>query len=250
MKAQSWIFLLATLLLTACADDGGTKEVTSEEKAVTYLEMGVRYMEMGELKTAKESLEKALDWDSSNAEIQNAAAAMYEKIKEPEKAREHYEKSLRLDADNPQIRNNYGRFLCEQGEVNEGLEHLKTALNMPLNNRRWFALTNTGRCLLKMGKKNEAENHFRDALQLQSDYPPALLEMAKINFAEGNHLHAKAFLQRYETTAPPTPESLWYAIEIESGLQHKAQAEQYKKALLNMFPLSDEAKRMKTAIMD
>jgi type IV pilus assembly protein PilF len=155
-----------------------------------------------------------------------------------------------LDPENPQLQNNYGRFLCEQGSIVEGLEHLTTALNMPLNNRRWFALTNAGRCLLKQGKKTQAENYFREALLLQPEYPAALLEMAKFNYNDGSHFLAKAFLQRYETAAPPTPESLWYAMQIELGLDHKSLAEQYKRTLLATFPLSDEARRIKNAISD
>lgn len=250
MKIQVMAFLLVAFFLTACAESGYFKEVSSEEKAVTYLEMGVRYMEIGELKIAKDNLEKALDEDSSNPEIHNAAAAMYEKIREPEKAREHYQTSLNLDSENPQIQNNYGRFLCEQNSQAEGLEHLNTALNMPLNNRRWFALTNAGRCLLKSGHKTQAEAYFREALQLQADYPPALMEMAKINYDEGNYLFAKAFLQRYEVSSSATAESLWYAMQIELGLNHKNLADQYKMSLLNNFPSSDEAKRIKHAISD
>lgn len=250
MKSQVMIFCLTAMLLTACADDGSVKNVTSEEKAAVYLDMGVRYMEIGELKSAKENLEKALDWDSSNPEIHNAAAALYEQIKEPDAARSHYETSLRLDTENPQSQNNYGRFLCETGSLAEGLQHLNTALNMPLNNRRWFALTNAGRCLLKQGQKSQAEAYFREALQLQTDYSPALLELLKINYNDANYLSAKAFMQRFQHVSPPTPEFLWYAMQIELALDHKGLAEKYKNSLLNDFPSSEEALRVKTAISD
>jgi type IV pilus assembly protein PilF len=97
MKTQVMFFCLTTVFLTACVGDSPSKDVTSEEKAITYLDMGVRYMDMGELKVAKENLEKALDWDSSNPNVHNAAAALYEKIQEPDNARSHYQTSLRLD---------------------------------------------------------------------------------------------------------------------------------------------------------
>jgi type IV pilus assembly protein PilF len=250
MKTQTMFFCLATLFLTACVDNSPSKNVTSEEKAVTYLDMGIRYMDIGELKIAKENLEKALEWDANNPNIHNAAAALYEKIQEPENARNHYQISLRLDPENPQLQNNYGRFLCETGSQAEGLEHLNIALNMPLNNRRWFALTNAGRCLLKQGQKPQAENYFREALLLQNDYPPALLEMLKISYSEGKYLSAQAFLQRYQNVAQSSAEFLWYAMQIEIALNHKALADQYKAALLNDFPSSEEANRVKTTISD
>jgi type IV pilus assembly protein PilF len=250
MKSQVIVFCIATGLLTACVSDSPSTNVTSAEKAQTYLTMGIRYMDMGELKIAKENLEKALDWDSNNPDIHNAAAALYERIREPENAKSHYQTSLRLDPENPQTQNNYGRFLCESGAVAEGLDHLNTALNMPLNSRRWFALTNAGRCLLKQGQQQQAESYFREALLQQGDYPPALLEMLKISYDDGKYLPAKAFLQRYQTVAAPTPEFLWYAMQIESALDHKAIAQQYRSALLTQFPNSDEAKRVATAISD
>jgi type IV pilus assembly protein PilF len=250
MKIRAIVFCLTAVLLTACVDTSPSKDVTAAEKALTYLNMGVRYMEMGELKIAKDNLEKALDWDSNNPDIQNAAAALYEKIQEPENASNHYQTALRLDSENPQTQNNYGRFLCETGSYAEGMQHLNTALNMPLNNRRWFALTNTGRCLIKQGQKPQAEAYFREALQLQPDYSPALLEMLKQAYNDGKYMSAKAFLQRYQNVAQPTPDFLWYAMQIEYALEHKYLAEQYKTSLLNDFPNSDEAKRVKTAIND
>lgn len=248
MKTQVIILCLTAGFLTACVSDSPSKDVTSEEKAATYLDMGLRYMEIGELKIAKENLEKALDTDSSNPSIHNAAAALYEKIQDTEAARSHYQTAVALDPENPQSQNNYGRFLCDAGSLVEGLEHLNLALKMPLNNRRWYALTNAGRCLIKQGQKQQAETYFREALQLQGDYPPALLELAKLNYTDGNHLSAKAFLQRYQNVAAPSPEFLWYAIQIELALDHKALAERYKTDLLNHYPSSEEANRVRTAI--
>jgi type IV pilus assembly protein PilF len=251
MKTQVIVFcLLAAGLTTACVSDSPSKNVTNEEKAITYMDMGVRYMDMGELRFAKENLEKALDTDGNNSNIHNAAAALYEKIREPENARNHYLIALRLDPENPQPQNNYGRFLCEQGEYVDGLEHLNLALNMPMNNRRWFALTNAGRCLLKQAQKPRAEAYFREALQLQPDYHPALLEMMKLSYNDAKYLSARAFLQRYQNVAQPTSDFLWYAMQIETALQHKNLAQQYKNALLNEFPTSDEAMRVKTSIDD
>lgn len=250
MKAQVIVFCLTAVFLTACVSDGGTTSATSEEKAVTYLDMGVRYMSMGELKFAKENLEKALDMDSGNADIHNAAAALYEKLQEPDNARSHYQTALRIDSENPQSQNNYGRFLCESGAQAEGLEHLNKALAMPLNNRRWFALTNAGRCLLKQGQKTQAEAYFREALQLEADYEPALLELLKIAYNDRNYLSAKAFLQRHQSVSKPSAESLWYAMQIEYALGHKNLAEQYKTSLLNDFPAAEEANRVRTAISD
>lgn len=251
MKRSPAALFLLFLMLSACISNNSSRDVSSEEKAVTYLEMGVRYMEIGDLKVAKESLEKALYWDSGNAEVQDALAVLYERIQEPENADSHYRASLRIDSENPQVENNYGRFLCEQGQFEEGLRYLESAVNRPLNNRKWFALTNAGRCLLKEGDKRKAEGYFREALQLQEDYAPALLEMLKMTYRNGQYLSAKAFLQRYQGLIQSyTAELLWYGMQIERALEHRTLAEQYRRRLLKDFPISEEANRVKNTITD
>lgn len=245
MKLSWGVIVFLSLITCACISTGPAESTTSEEKAITYLEMGVRYMEMGELRTAKESLEKALDWDSNNASIHDAIAVLSERIAEPDNAASHYRSSLRIDDENPQTQNNYGRFLCEQGQFEEGMRYLESAVNMPLNNRKWFALTNAGRCILKQGDKIKAEAYFREALLLQSDYAPALLEMLKISYSSGQYLSARAFLQRYQGNVTVyNAESLWYGMQVERALEHRSLAEQYRKKLLTDYPLSEEASRV------
>jgi type IV pilus assembly protein PilF len=251
MNLQRAVLSLALISLSACISDSPSHDVSSEEKAVTYLEMGVRYMEIGDLKVAKENLEKALYWDSSNAEVQDAIAVLYEKIQEPQNASQHYQAALRIDPENPQLQNNYGRFLCDQGQIDDGLNYLEAAVNKPLNNRKWFALTNAGRCLLKQGDKRKAESYFRLALQLQDDYAPALLEMLKMTYRNGQYLSAKAFFQRYQgLISGYSAELLWYGMQIERALEHRTLAEQYRRRLLNDFPTSEEANRAKNSIND
>jgi type IV pilus assembly protein PilF len=251
MNAQiiKLLLIMVSLSLIACSwDNSASSKMSNAEKATTYLDMGVRYMEIGQLKSAKENLEKALDLETSNADMYNALAVLNEKLKEPNNARQYYEKSLNIDPNNPQSQNNYGRYLCEQGNYAEGMIHLNIALNMPLNNRRWFALTNAGRCLLKQGDKIQAEAYFRESLLLQPNYHPALLEMLKLSFHEGKTLSAQAFLQRYQSLTGMDAEALWYAIQIELALDHKTIADKYRYQLLNEFPMSEEAKRIRNAI--
>jgi type IV pilus assembly protein PilF len=72
--------------------------------------------------------------------------------------------------------------------------------------------------------------------------------MMKISYNDAKYLSAKAFLQRYQNIAQPAPDFLWYAMQIETALEHKNLAQQYKNALLNDFPSSEEAMRVKTSI--
>ena len=218
----------------------------NKEKAGLYLQMGVRYLELNMLKTAKENLDIALSLDTNNAEIYNALGAMHERLNQNAIAGQNYQQALAIDANDFRIKNNYGRFLCERNQYNEGIQLLKQALAIPLNNRRWFAYTNIGLCELKNANPSLAEENFRQALQSNSQYSPALLEMQKISYGKGKFLSARAFLERYLAVTRHTPQSLWYAVQTERALGNKALVEKYKEQLFRSFPLSVEAKQLKT----
>jgi type IV pilus assembly protein PilF len=238
------IFLVMASLI-ACA---ASTEKKAADSADVYLQLGVRYLGMNKLEIAKENLEHALKIDSRNAQAHNALAYLYEKINVYAEARDHYETALNLAPDDLGIQNNFGRFLCDRGEYEKGMALLTQAISTPLNDRPWLALTNVGRCQLAMNQQQKAESYFRQALQLNDAYAPALQEMQKISYLKGDLWPAKGYLQRYLGVASHTPQTLWIAVQTERALGNQKQAEDYKKQLLETFPLSEEAKLIKSAI--
>lgn len=236
------ICVLAVMSVPGCGSTGSTRN--KEESAEIHMQLGIRYLNMDKLSFAKEHLEKAHDLDSDNAEVLNALAFLYEKLKQPEEARELYEDAIDAAPEDYSIQNNLGRLLCEQGEYESGLNYLKQAVSSPYNNRLWLALTNAGRCELMQDHRNAAEAYLRQALQLQAFYAPALSEMQKIAYENGDYWSAKGFLDRYLSVGPHTAETLWYAYQTERALGHREAAEDYRKTLLETFPLSKEAKKI------
>ncbi len=235
------------LILAACATTSNSS-MSSKEKAVLNLELGARYLEMGMLDVAKEKLERAIQLDSNNADIHNMLAVLNERIQQNEAARHHFEKAMDLSPENASIKNNYGRFLCTTGNYQEGTALLQQAVAMPLNNRKWFALTNIGLCDLEQGEQKKAEQAFRKALQENASYSPALLEMQKISYQNRNYMSARAFLERYLAVAKHTAETLWVGFQTERALGNKTLAEQYRQQLLVLFPASKQAQQVRTAI--
>lgn len=227
--------------LVACGLASSTKSDNSED---VHLQLGVRYLSMNKLELAKENLLLALKNNSDNTQAHNALAVLYEKLNQPDKAKDHYQIALNLTPDDLGVKNNFGRFLCEHGEFEEGMALLSEASSNPLNDRQWLALTNAGRCLLSKGQKQQAETYFRQALQLNNTYAPALSEMQKVAYQNGDFWAAKGFLQRYLGVAEHTPETLWFAAQAERALGNKELAGEYKNLLLEKFPLSNEAKKI------
>lgn len=237
----SSLFLLG---LTACATTEETKMVEGNAADI-YLQLGVRYLNLNKLEVAKENLQHAIRLDSKNAQAFNALAFLDEKLGKIDDARSHYQIAVGLTPDDLGVKNNYGRFLCEQSETEKGMALLTTATEDRLNERPWLAMTNLGRCYMQLAKYQEAETYFLQALQLNSSYAPALLEMQKVSFQQGNFELAKVYLQRYIDISEHTPESLLVAVQIEGALGNAGMAKHYQTLLLTKFPLSAEAKRFK-----
>lgn len=243
-------FLVVAGISNGCGliPDFGQNSMSNAENAVLNMEMGTRYLEMGMLDVAKEKLELALDLDSGNGDIHNAMGVFEERIKNYEATNDHYESAVSKAPDNFGIKSNYGRFLCDRGDYKKGMAILQQALDAPMNNRQWFALTGLGICYVKQNDLQHGENYLRQALQIQADYPPALLEMQKISYQNRQFMSARAFLERYLSVAKHTPESLWIAFQTERSLGNSKIAEEYAEQLQNAFPSSKEAQQIKTVI--
>lgn len=244
------VVLAAAALSSACAliPDFGGDSMSNAEKANLNMQMGTRYLELGMLDDAKEKLETALDLDSGNGDIHNAMAIFYERIRDYPSAERYYESAGAKKPDSFDIKNNYGRFLCEKGDYPKGMAVLQEALNAPMNNRQWHALTSLGLCYVKQNDLQHGEEYFRQALQQQADYPPALLEMQKISYRNRQYMSARAFLERYLAVGKHTPESLWLAFQTERSLGNRTMADEYQQLLLNTFPASKEAQEIKNAV--
>ncbi|MGR8934995.1 MAG: type IV pilus biogenesis/stability protein PilW [Gammaproteobacteria bacterium] len=246
MCGYSAVAGMLLLALSACSFDAADSgpQVSDEEKAATNLNLGLRYMELGQLETALEKLDHALDLDSGNNEIHDALGVLYERIGKSEEAEEHFQKALSLESDDPTAMNNYGRFLCNKGQYKQGMSYLQQAIAMPLNGRKWFALSNAGICEAMQGNDEQAEQYLRGALQQQPAYAPALLGMVKISYNKAEFMSARAFIERYSSVAGQNAETLWYAVQTERKLGNPKLAEDYRETLLRRFPLSPEAKKL------
>jgi type IV pilus assembly protein PilF len=232
--------LFLAILLISCASV--TKEDKNEHSASIYLQLGVRYMDLGKLEIAKENLQLAQEKDPGNTQVHNAFAFLYEKLNDYSQAKEQYDAALELSPHDWSVQNNFGRFLCDHGEYKQGMALLIAASSTQLNDRQWLALTNAGRCQLARGQKQSAGTYFKQALIINNAYAPALLEMQKLSYQNGDYLAAKDYLQRYLNGAAQTSGTLWFGMLTERALGNKDLAKEYQKLLVEKFPLSEEAK--------
>jgi type IV pilus assembly protein PilF len=196
-----------------------------------FTQKGVRYMESGLYDVALKDLEKAVELDDDNSEAYNALGVLYERLDKPDQADKAFRRALSLQPDNYGARNNFGRFLCARGKFPEAFQQFRQVIGTKLYNQPWIPLTNAGVCARTAGRLAEAEVYLRQALDANPSFPPALLEMARLNRERGQNLQARAFLQRYAAVAGPSRESLQLGIEVETALGNSQAAEDYGRKL-------------------
>ncbi|MGZ8217625.1 type IV pilus biogenesis/stability protein PilW [Methylomagnum sp.] len=199
-----------------------------------YIEKGVRYMEDGYYDIALRDLKRAVELDDDNSEAYNALGVLYQKVDDFANAEASFKKAVALKADNYGARNNYGRFLCGRGKYPEAFAQFHQVIGNKLYGTPWIPLTNAGLCAHAAGKKTDAESYLREALDMQPNFPPALLEMARLSQEAGQHMSARAFLERYFSIAGRTPESVQLGIDIENSLGNQTGAEEYARTRRHM----------------
>lgn len=239
MKRPAAMALLA-LLFSVAAVSAPDSQVDRRKAAEANAQLALAYMEQGDLTTAREKVEKALEQDPDTATTQLAAGFLYDRLGETKKAEGHFEEALELSRNDPNVMNSYAVFLCLKGDRKRGEELLLKAAESPLYRTPEVAYANAGRCARNDGRPQDAEKYFRKALSYKADQPDALFQMAELEHELGNDLQARAFLERYASTAPISAATLWLAWRIERGLGDPEQAAVYAERIRRDYPMSAE----------
>jgi type IV pilus assembly protein PilF len=69
--------------------------------------------------------------------------------------------------------------------------------------------------------------------------------MAQVSYRKQEFLTARAFLQRYESASQISSESLYLGFLIESKIGDEKAASQYRENLMDQFPGSTEAAKLR-----
>lgn len=250
-RAFPALVLLVLLGLLVGCESGPAGSVKKEDAATqrddaarVHTELGQKYMQQGKLELALEKLTKALQFNPDYVDAHTVIAVLYESINDLPKAEEHYRRAAQLKPKSGAENNNYGRFLCMQGHYAEGQEYFTRALADPFYQTPALAMANSGACLVKAGKTEEAEKMLRQALALNPNDAEALLALGTVLYAKGDYMKARAFVQRFESLAPPRADALMLGRNIELRLGNARGASEYSRKLLRGFPDSAEAKTL------
>ena len=240
--------LLVMVFCSGCASQQSTdpdQESEGRKAAEANTSLGLEYMNRGQYEVALGKLKKAVRADSSYAPAHTVLAVLYEQIGEMKLAGKHYQQAYEADPDNGDVNNNYAVYLCQTSKQKRAMSHFLKALDDPFYSSPSVALTNAGSCEMRQGNLDEADIYLRRALKIEPDFPDALLNMAKLNYEQGDYLKARAFLQRYEATASHSAESLLLAYRIETASRDSNTANKYKRMLESNFPESSQTAELR-----
>lgn len=246
MRSPAWLCLTLAALLAGCAGgmDGGFMGQSSEKArrgAELQVQLAQEYLKRGQLEVARDKLKRALELDPYSAQAHTVSGFLGETIGDYLQAELHYRRATELKPKDGDMSNNFASFLCRRGRFDESDALFQRALADPYYKTPEVALTNAGMCARDGGHLEQAENYLREALARKPDYAAALVPMASVLQARGDHLRARAFLQRYEAAHTPGPEVLHLGMQIEQALGDRRSAEDYRRRLLSGYPRSREA---------
>lgn len=231
-------------LLAGCAsspDKGPVSEKQEQALVGTYVSAAGIYLQRGQLQYAKEKIDKAMELDDDNVDVNNLMALYQWRISQHDEADKYFRKSISAGPENPESLNNYAVFLCERGKIEKAIEYYDRAVAVPVYPAKVPAYTNAGKCLIKKKDYKRAMTYFEKALQLNPYYPDASREMAKIAARDGQLLSARKYLSNYFFKGPRTAEMVYLAMRVEETLGNRKQARLYAKELKKSFPNSQEA---------
>jgi len=234
--------LLAGCVQTTTVTGGMRPNADDADAADLNYQLGARYYRNGSYELARDRLLYSIELGPKNAVAHYTLALTYEALGNLRLATESYEKSIRIAPRDHEVLNAYAVFLCNQREFDDARRNFDRAAAVRTNDTAQITYTNAGVCMIQVPDHDQAEAYFRAALERKPDYGEALIQMASLKFTTGAHLNARAFLQRYLSTNPPSPDVLYLGVQIEDALGDERAKTEYSNRILREFPRSRQAR--------
>ncbi len=244
-----WI-LIILIGLSACVHqpvDADLSNQTNSERAQlsakVHTELAAEYFNRKQLDVALEEVGEALKAQPNYAPAYNVLGLVNMTLNENNKALENFEQAIRLAPKNSEIHNNYGWFLCQRfaQQMDQAIGHFMIAAKDPMYSTPEMSYANAGLCELKRQRFDEAQLYFQRALLIQSNYLPALIGLADMDFQRGNVVEAQSKITHLLQNNSASPEGFLLAIQVEQAMGDQMAADSYIFQLQKYFPDSKEA---------
>ena len=224
------------------------KKPEPAEAAVANMQMALEYMRLNDLAHARDRIERAVTEAPSNANVQETAGLVYERLEEKDKAQRAFSAAARLGKDDPAIQNSYAGYLCRSGKAAAGEKLFLEVARNPVYRTPEVALLNAGVCVGAAGDVVDAERYFNKALAVKPNMPEALLELGNIALSRGDSRESLAYVRRSLAINPPSPEILMLGLRADRKLGDNAGAAVFAQRIESEFPTSPQAQMIRTGV--
>lgn len=194
------------------------------------------YFQRGEYDQAERLLQQALRIPGAAADANTLLGMIADARGQSALAGKYYEAATVAAPNGAPYANNYGKWLCANGRPADSLAWFERALGNPAYTTPVASLSNAGECAQAAGQADRAERYWRAALGMDPKALLALSGMARLEFARGNYMDARAFTERWLALAPTDPAGLRLAADTEQKLGDNAAASRYLSRLQALSP--------------
>ncbi len=227
------------------------RNLDQQEIARVRTSLAAQYIRKNELDTAQRQLEKAFAADSRYAPAYDMMGVLLQQEGSRlnlEKADQYFKKAIALDKDFEQAHNNYGVYLSQMKRYREAAEQFEIAGSALGYEGRIGALENLGRTYLQLGDRSAAAKAFLRALDGNRNSIIAHIELVDLLLEQQRVPQAQRL---YETLILVqgqgiSPRLLLQGIKLAAAQNNITTRQQLAQQLLSAYPLSDEAKQLKT----
>lgn len=246
MKARWVLVAILSLVLAGCMTTVDQPRRASDPEAAreSFIQLGIGYLQSGDTARAKGPLTEALKIDPRSASAHTALALVFQQEGEYPSAEKHFRSALASEPSNPRVLNNFGAFLLSQERYPEALTMFTRASEDTLYTERSRVFENIGMTHQRMNQPALAKTAFERALRLNARQPTAMLELAKIEFAEQNYVPAWDYYRRFAQVSTQDASSLWLGVQLARRFEDHNSAASYALQLRRLFPASPEAKAL------
>jgi type IV pilus assembly protein PilF len=224
------------------------KKPEPAQAAVANMQMALEYMRLNNLEQARDRIERALGEAPENANVQETAGLVYERLNEMPKAKHAFATAARLGKQDPSIQNSYAGFLCRTGKTADGEKLFLEVAKNPIYRTPEVALLNAGVCVGSAGDTVDAERYFTRALVIKPNMPEALLELGNLSFGRGDYKQSIDYVVRYLAVNPAGPEVLWLGFRAERKLGDNTAAAAYGQRIQSEFGDSQQAQMLRSGL--
>lgn len=228
------------------------RNLDQQEIARVRTSLAAQYIRENQLDAAQRQLEKAFAADSRYAPAYDMMGVLLQQEGSRlnlEKADQYFKKAITLDKDFDQAHNNYGVYLSQMKRYKEAAAQFEIAGASLGYEGRIGALENLGRTYLQLNDHPTAAKAFlraldgnRNSLIAHFELVDLLLEQQRVQQAQRLYDETLLLVKGQSIS----PRLLLQGIKLAAAQNNIATRQQLAQQLLSAYPLSDEAKQLKT----